>query len=143
MAFDLIGQKGGSFYTNFLWWGPLWGYAAVMCGDILTKEEIEGGRYNDGTFIPGLKATEMGKRLRSLVESGETAKFVEECEAYIRSVPDEPCWCNDTEHGPVPNPACTSCNGTGMRGPRFHPFHVENVRNFAKFCLESDGFSIW
>jgi hypothetical protein len=40
---------------------------------------------------------------------------------------------------------CNACGGKGKKRPWTcsYPFCEENVREFAEFCMESGGFSIW
>ena len=40
---------------------------------------------------------------------------------------------------------CNVCEGTGKvkSFSAHYPFDVDNVEEFAKFCIESGGFEIW
>ena len=53
-------------------------------------------------------------------------------------------FCNGNNHGNNKKKECTRCNKTGKSENfnKHYPFDVDNVKEFAHFCLESGGFSI-
>jgi len=149
MGFDLCGatpdnEIGEYFHKNTLSWCLLWLFVGHFCGDILTKEDKIYGQCNNGHFINKKKAKAIGERLNKLiVEAVKAQKEHNKAE----SVPDEPCnLCNSTgirndEHF---QGKCNKCSGKGTVRP-WHADHLfrTNVKDFAEFCLASNGFEIW
>lgn len=140
-------NPGGYFRNNVWWWRPLWQYVAHSCSDLLTEEDIERGHYNDGHLIGSRKATAIGKRLLTLVASGQTAQWHKERQDYLDKLPDEQCEiCKGTgvRNDKIVQGTCNACSGKGTRRPyeAEYPFSVENVQEFAQFAIESKGFRI-
>ena len=158
MGFDLNGRHGHYFGNQVYWWHPLWYYVWKYCNDILTSEDIEKGKYNDGHFISDSKAKRIAQRLRELRDLGQTANY--ETEYYKFSVPVS------RSHGTVyderQKPLSDKCPETPLEalilevGPILieylkssHTaevggrFAMDNVSSFAEFCEKSCGFSIW
>lgn len=134
MGFDLFG-KSGNYFRNSIWlWHPLWQYVCNNCRDILTEEEILHGHFNEHYNISKEKAEKIGEHLLELLRSDESVSstglsnnkypFNKEDyrEAFIRAVRSQ---CNDPDFS-LPD----------------YQFDEENVRRFAYFCLESEGFTI-
>ena len=115
-------NPGVYFRNNVWWWRPLWSYVVNLCEDILTEEDIQHGSYNDGHEISQKKAYKIGVRLLKDIDSGKTAVYEEihtKNNAYLSES-------GDKDEAFMSN----------------YPFNVDNVRNFAHFCLQSGGFVI-
>lgn len=159
MGFDLIGVKpktknGEYFRNNAWWWAPLWTFIADTCNDILTEEDILGGRFNDGHYIPTDTAKRISLRLEHFIKQGDVKRYEKEREEYLTNLPDEQCDICDKEEVRYDNVAkkngiygstCNRCNGTKKVRPWecSCPFSEENVKKFIEFCKNSGGFEIW
>lgn len=56
----------GIYFRANVWsWRPIWAMVEELCDDILTKEEIKQGSFNNGFLIDALKADLIGQRLIS------------------------------------------------------------------------------
>lgn len=146
MGFDLEGASGNLFYNNVWAWRPLWYYVGKACGNILSAEDYKDGFSNDPQFIPAGTARSIGERLQFLVENGETEIWAEEYRSRLKSMPDAVCELCDGKgyRADLKGATCARCQGLGSARPwkAYYPFYIENVRRFAEFCLESDGFWI-
>ena len=151
----------GEYFRNNVWfWRPLWNFVCRNCEDILEIEDMEGGDSNSGYEVSARKAELIGKRLSALLADGTvdeahklSALNVAEAKAHNEIIEEEledikkAC---EKEHGEdlvpakYPEPYNTQWNETYAKKDwtASYPFEKENVENFAKFCLESGGFSI-
>jgi hypothetical protein len=52
--------------------------------------------------------------------------------------------CNNNNHGNNKKKECTNCKKTGKSTNfnKHYPFDIDNVKEFAEFCLQSGGFEI-
>jgi len=155
MGFDVYGKRKDSYFRNNVWfWRPLWDYVSVTCD--LSKEEAEAGHFNDGYFISKTKANKISKTLFQELKSDRTQTYNLLYKKQLEDLVLE---------------TCKHCNGTGIRNDEYvkghcnvcntehsikegipigkvkssqcqYPFDVDNVREFAEFCKESDGFEI-
>ena len=161
-------KEGEYFRNNVWWWRPLWNYCCDVAETIIDDETAEYGHYNDGRGLDAEGATALGMLLLSEIQSGRTADFKAKYDEECASVPMEPCkQCNATgirtdevgiqggwhdkelsteiaivvgrTHG-----SCNGCAGYGKCSPweSRYPFAIENVEEFARFCMGSGGFSI-
>ena len=110
-------NPGIYFRNNVWWWRPLWSYVCEQFPDILNERDEEGGCYNDGHAISERKAMRIGIGLTAKLENGEVEEYAKSFE-QAREKLDDDNW------------------------DKSYPFNVENVEQFAKFCLESGGFEI-
>ena len=117
-----------------------------MCiRDRLTDEDMERGNYNDGHEITADKAMQIGIDLTCMLEDGRIESYNDKYKAEIDALPQVNCSvCNGNNHGNRKKKDCKACKQTGLTDDWAcsYPFDVENVRVFAKFCLESGGFTI-
>ena len=84
----------------------------------------------------------MGIKLQHLISQRETQKYADEYAKRLKELPSEECRaCSGTGRR---NGTCNLCHGEGKRESwdKSYPFSVDNVEDFAKFCIESGGFSI-
>lgn len=155
MGFDLSGIKprkhvGEYFRNNVWWWRPLWMYISSNCVDILSKEDVVNGNWNNGKIISKIKSEKIAKRLRISVENGNTKKYEKKYINQINNLPDVECAsCKGTGkqhvyHIPNSSKKCNSCDGAGKRRPFecSYPFSEENVKDFIEFAENSGGFII-
>ena len=73
--------KGEYFRANVWYWRPLWNYTCDTCDDILSKEDMLQGEYNDGYEINAEKAFLISERLEELFKSNhahENKKYYNE-----------------------------------------------------------------
>ena len=150
MGMDVYGnkpksEKGDYFRNNVWWWRPLWNYCATSAPELIDKETYVSGTYNDGKGLNAMKAAKLGVKLLTLIEDGSCATYKRERDLYLESIPDEVCEnCNGNNRGNFKKKNCKACEGKGTRESweRHYPFDVENVKEFAEFCIESGGFKI-
>lgn len=140
MGFDLYGIKPktgkGEYFRNNVWsWRPLWRFCEVVAGDILTNKDIIGGSYNDGYLITKPKSVLLGDRLQTLLEDEKQfKKYQKQIDKDTGEVSEGFHTIFDKLHGDKPKKMDNPYKGLLTRG---------NVREFAKFCLESRGFRIY
>jgi len=138
-------NPGNYFRNNCWWWRPLWAYVSDVCDDILTEEDMAGCHDNSGYQIDADKALRIGIRLHALVLDGSTQEWKDGYDKETAGLPKEPCFrCNGNNHGDNKKKDCPSCDKTGEREnwQASYPFDVDNVQQFAKFCVESGGFEV-
>ena len=150
MGMDVYGDKpksskGDYFRNNVWWWRPLWNYCATSAPELIDKETYVSGTYNDGKGLNAMKAAKLGVKLLTLIEDGSCATYKRERDLYLESIPDEVCGnCNGNNRGNFKKKDCKACKSKGTRESweRHYPFDIENVKEFAEFCIESGGFKI-
>ena len=70
----------GIYYrSNVWWWRTLWSYTCDVCHDILTKNEMDSGQWNDGHKISKTKTIKMAKAMKEC----ETNGFLNEFESNV------------------------------------------------------------
>lgn len=173
MGMDVVGldpmNKTGEYFRNNVWyWHPLWDFCDEIAADLI--EDVDGtGHTNSGFVVPDFKALDLGTRLKNALEDGTAKKWMDERNEYLASLPRKVCqWCDGTgirtdevgvSHGMVtkalePEIAilvgrevgyCNGCRGEGMVDDfaMNYSFDLDNVREFANFCINSGGFEIW
>ena len=140
-------NPGIYFRNNVWWWRPLWQYVCEQFPEIITDEDAENGCINNGHLIDEEKAMLIGLGLTAKVLDGSTKAYSDSYKAELDSLEQLECdLCEGTgtrTDMDVDN-GCNGCSGTGLKDDwaKSYPFDAENVRNFAKFCLESGGFTI-
>ena len=144
-------NPGVYFRNNVWWWRPLWQFVCERFDDILTEQDMDAGNYNDGHEITADKAMEIGVELTAMLESGRIQEYSDRHKAELDALPQVECeLCEGTgKRQDPPNKGagdypCNGCSSTGKKDDwdKSYPFDVENVREFATFCLESGGFTI-
>ena len=144
-------NPGVYFRNNVWWWRPLWQYVCEQFPEIITDEDAENGCSNSGHLIDEEKAMLIGLGLTAKVLDGSTKAYSDSYKAELDSLEQLECdLCEGTgKRKDPPNTGagdypCNGCESTGLKDDwaKSYPFDVENVRNFAKFCLESGGFTI-
>ena len=138
-------NPGVYFRNNCWWWRPLWDYCFIIADDIISKEVFESGHNNSGAGLNDKDAKLLGNRLMEHIADGRTINYQANYEQYLNDIPDDDCGvCNGNNRGNTKKKDCNRCNGTGKTKSfnKSYPFDVENVEEFAKFCLESGGFEI-
>ena len=146
MGFDVYGRSGNQFRNSGWSWGPLWDYVEQVCSDILTKKDIDNGKYNDGHLIDADKAIGVGERLNELIKSGATARHIQKQLKEHVLMPDIICkYCDGKgKRKDSPAPKCNVCLGSGRVRPdeTKYQLDIDNIQTFADFCIESDGYRI-
>lgn len=117
-----IANPGVHFQNNVWLWRPLWHYCYENCKDILSKDDYEGGKYNDGHIINKDAALKIGEKLKELIENGQTEEYSKEYKKETKQIIEK--------------------NGKDSIYASYI-FSIENVKIFSKFCMESGGFSIF
>jgi len=162
-------NPGYYFRNNVWWWRPLWNYCWYIAEELLEKnlrlkkyETDEDGEtnfekyewktatYDDGHGNSGVgldedRAKELGEILMSTVADGSALQYQVDYMQMIEDLPLEICgYCNGNNRGHNKMKDCKTCGGTGkVKSFNTHyPFDVDNVEEFAKFCIESGGFEI-
>lgn len=110
------GNPGVYFRNNCWWWRPLWNYCYAVADDIIPEEVYSNGHCNDGAGLDADDAELLGKRLLETIDSGECLKYQAKYMEYQENSDDE--------------------------FASSYPFDIDNVKNFANFCIESGGFEI-
>jgi hypothetical protein len=106
---------------------------------------MDGCHDNSGYKINEDKALRIGIRLHALILDGSTQEWQDGYNKEVAELPKEPCFrCNGNNHGHNKKKECESCDKTGEREnwAASYPFDVRNVKDFAKFCVESGGFEV-
>ena len=138
-------NPGVYFRNNVWWWRPLWQFVCDRFPDIITDDDAEHGCYNDGHEITADKAMKIGVELTAMLEDGRVQEHHDRYKAELEALPQVDCFvCDNNNRGHKKKKECKGCNQTGLRDDwaASYPFHVDNVQEFAKFCLESGGFTI-
>ena len=136
---------GHYFRNNCWWWRPLWNYCYTIADDLISEELFDSGHHNDGSGLNDEDAKKLGNILMDEIASGRTIQHQASHQQYLDDLPDDDCWsCKNNNHGHNKKKECKSCNKTGKTENlnKNRPFDVDNVENFAKFCLECGGFEI-
>ena len=138
-------NKGHYFRNNCWWWRPLWNYCYHVAPDIISEELFNSGHNNDGSGLDAYNAERLGQRLLEEINNGKTIEYQAQYQQQLDDMPDDDCLiCNNNNHGHNKKKDCNRCDSTGKR-PNFnksYPFDVDNVKDFAEFCIESGGFEI-
>tara|TARA_Y100001963_G_scaffold148082_1_gene225364 strand:+ start:238 stop:762 length:525 start_codon:yes stop_codon:yes gene_type:complete len=114
-------NPGVYFRNNVWWWRPLWYFCCTYCNDIISQRVMESGSYNDGSGLNDEDAFKLGTKLLALIADGTASEFEKahnERNEEIKESGEDNFEAN-------------------------YPFSVENVEEFAYFCLECGGFEIW
>ena len=160
---------GYYFRNNVWWWRPLWNYCYAVADDIIednlqvkeyetdddgetdfenyrwVKAKYDDGHGNSGAGLNDKYAKLLGNRLMECIADGSTIGYQAEYEQYLNDMPDDDCMrCNNNNRGNNKMKDCKMCNETGKSRnfSKSYSFDVDNVEDFAKFCLESGGFEI-
>ena len=136
MGMDLTGlthanSAGKYFYNNVWYWIPLWEYVASECSDIVTERDITLGGSNSGHRISRTKAAAIGKRLDGLLRTGKAQAYAKRLRRSSLSRSKAPALVSVRK--------VARALGVTAGPPQFS---VENVREFADFCVASGGFEI-
>ena len=111
-------NPGVYFRNNCWWWRPLWNYCYNIDNlGLISHEVFESGHSNSGAGLNDEDAKLLCALLLSEIASGRTIKYQAEYQQQLDDLDKD-----DFD--------------------RHYPFDVENVRDFALFCLESGGFEI-
>ena len=106
-------NKGIYFRNNCWWWRPLWDFCYNVAPELISSELWSNGHHNDGAGLNGEDAKLLGEKLLKEVYNGGAKEFKKYHEEKEK----------DEEYK--------------------YPFDIDNVINFAEFCIESGGFEIW
>jgi len=136
MGFDLTGIQplnptGEYFRNNVWWWRRLWQFVCLICDEDLTDEQKENGQYNNGYPYPPEIAQLIAEKIETSIQSGFAAQFKDEVNKE-REIAKKENKTNKTQKAPFER------NYTAD-----YPFTLQNLRNFAKFCKNSNGFKIY
>ena len=110
-------NRGIYFRNNCWWWRPLWNYCYLIADDIISEEIFNSGHSNSGSGLDDKGAKLLGNRLLQQIREGKTIEYQAEYQQYLDDLPD-----NDFD--------------------KHYPFDIDNVKEFAEFCIESGGFEI-
>lgn len=146
MGYDLTGLKAKSktgeyFRNNVWWWYALAEY--VLDNVSLPVGEKEYWHSNSGQRVSEESAKKIGYTLLHSIEKKETQRYSRAYARTLRGLPKEECFfCKGSGKR---NGECPHCEGKGKIGnsQTHYPFSTQNVREFAKFCLDSGGFEIY
>lgn len=170
MGMDVFGvqpidKTGEYFRNNVWWWRPLWNYCCEVAPELCSHVN---GHMNDGDGLNAEDAKALGEKLMLELWEGRTAQFAKDYMASLADLPRENCTiCDGTgirsddlgvqngwplkelepevqilvgrTHG-----SCNACSGIGTteNWATSYPFNVQNVAEFAQFCINSGGFQI-
>ena len=136
---------GYYFRNNCWWWRPLWNYCHNVAPDLIEEELFEDGHSNSGAGLDDKGAKKLGQLLLQEINNGNTIRYQAEYQQWIDDLPDDVCsHCNGNNRGNNKMKNCRVCGGTGKtkNWNKSYPFDIDNVREFAEFCLQSGGFRI-
>ena len=153
-------NPGVYFRNNVWWWRPLWMYVCSSCQDILTEKDMTKGTYNDGHKISKTKSKKIAARLRKLIKDldvkiyaahyeekrQETVDYNKKIEVLIDVLKERV----KEQHGDIvprdyPEPHKTDWDNlqAKKKWEGNYPFDEKNVKEFAEFCEQSGGFTIF
>ena len=138
-------NKGMYFRNNCWWWRPLWDFCYNVAPELISDELWSSGHHNDGAGLDAKDAKLIGNRLLQQIREGKTIEYQASYQQYLDDLPDNDCMrCNNNNHGNNKKKDCTNCNKTGKSENfnKHYPFDIDNVKEFAEFCMESGGFKI-
>ena len=138
-------NAGVYFRNNCWWWRPLWNYCYHIADDLISNDLFESGHSNDGSGLNAKDAKKLGERLLKEIANNNTIKYQAEYQQYLDDLPDDNCGvCNDNNHGHNKKKECKRCDKTGksVNFNKHYPFDIDNVKEFAEFCIQSGGFEI-
>ena len=138
-------NTGHYFRNNCWWWRPLWNYCYHIADDIISEELFESGHSNSGAGLNDKDAKELGRRLLEQIKIGGTIQYQASYQQYLDDLPDDDCMrCDNNNRGNNKKKDCTNCNKTGKTTNfnKSYPFDIDNVKEFAEFCIQSGGFEI-
>ena len=138
-------NKGYYFRNNCWWWRPLWNYCYQVADDIISEDIFNSGHSNSGAGLDDKGAKLLGNRLLQQIREGKTIEYQASYQQYLDDLPDNDCSrCNGNNHGNNKMKECKLCNTIGKTDNfnKHYPFDVDNVKEFAEFCIESGGFEI-
>ena len=115
-------NPGIYFRNNVWWWRPLWDFVCNNCDDILSKEDMKRGCFNDHHEITEEKAIKIAAKLQSLILDKTVDEYEENYEKNRKEIEES----DDKDKAFMAN----------------YPFCKENIARFAQFCEESGGFII-
>lgn len=172
MGMDVIGKNKnsevGSYFRRNVWgWRPLWQYVEIVHSDLAAK--VEYGQSNDGDGLNAGDSRELARRLREDLEFGVADRYILERNEVLAEMPRESCdLCHGTgirddevgkEFGhPTQELApevqivtgrthgyCNACSGYGDKPNWETHYWLErnDLKEFADFLAECDGFEIW
>ena len=121
-------NPGFYFRNNCWWWRPLWHFVCNECDDILTEEDMDKGSYNDCHLIDKEKAIAIADRLDKMNKAGVIDEYAVGFETQRLQAKED----NKGK----------KCSDDGYDWSESYPFDADNVREFAKFCRDSGGFTI-
>ena len=109
-------NKGIYFRNNCWWWRPLWDYCRIVAPHLIDGDLYQSGHHNDGAGLDDEGAKELGTILLNEINNGNTIKHQAEYQQRQDDSDDE-----FASH---------------------YPFDIDNVKEFADFCIQSGGFEI-
>ena len=136
---------GYYFRNNCWWWRPLWNYCYHIADDIISEELFDSGHSNSGAGLNDKDSKLLGNRLLQQIREGGTIQYQASYQQYLDDMPDDDCSrCNGNNRGNDKMKDCKMCDSTGKSTNfnKSYPFDVDNVREFAEFCLQCGGFEI-
>jgi len=162
MGFDLYSTKNDKYFRNNVWWWRRLASYVIDKTKVVDEDKADGWHFNDGHEVSREEAHQIANQLEFLIKTGdakayedEVKKEMEEAEKHNqrvekllqqlqkRVIADTRC---DTDVVPrdYPEPYRTKWEKIyGLRRIESnYPFSVSNVKEFIKFCRESDGFRI-
>lgn len=157
MGMDVVGQSSNYFRRNVWGWRPLWEYCNTQHGEIIGEEGEEKGYCNDGWGLDEVQSKKLAKALNYDIEEGFASEYIDARNAFLNDLDKEKCnLCNGTgkretwpehctESWIKQCNGCNACNGEGYRDSILKSYYldVEDIKEFAEFLKESNGFQIW
>jgi hypothetical protein len=156
LGFDLYGANGQYFRCGPSTWPRLWAVVELCCSDVLSPEDVDGGKSNSGHFIVPTKAEAIGERLSDLCMTEEPGRreAIEGATAQRADITAQQRILahlksrgyQDLRRIPVPNePDTFILEPVDIDVPADAgqvPFDWSLVQEFAEFCRSSGGFEI-
>ena len=105
-------NRGTYFRNSCWWWRRLWDYCRHVAPELISDQLWESGHHNDGSGLNAEKAKMLGEILMENIADGSTMSYEK------------------------------TYNDLAKNDEHSYPFDVNNVENFALFCIESGGFEI-
>ena len=154
MSFDVYGlnpkSEDGFMYKCSSWiWHPMWEMIHELYPQIISKTPLV--HNNDGLCVDSETSLILAGQLHKSLRSGEIAEYIKKFNDFLENLNDTECVaCHGTgvRHDGilkrVDGLRCRICRGTKLMRPIQCGFYMneENVVEFSKFLLASNGFRV-
>jgi hypothetical protein len=161
MGFDLYSTKNNAYFRNNVWWWRRLASYVIDKTGVVDEKNAEHWAYNNGHKVSKQEAFEIAKQLKHLISTGDVGRYalevekeIEQAEKYnvrvhklqqkLKEIVEKKLGKEDIAPRDYPEhyhkrwDKLYSLQDFSSN----YPFTVDNVKEFIKFCEESEGFEI-